>query len=72
VSSALLMGSTTTFAGDLALLVGVHRGETAVAPALAFGVIRHPVDLQRDWGTCCSTDEIRGEYENRSTASTPL
>jgi len=47
VSSALLMGSTTTFAGDLALLLGIHRGEPAVASALAFGVIRHPADLQR-------------------------
>ena len=36
VGRAFLMSHSTAFAGDLALLLGIHRGKTAVASALTF------------------------------------
>ncbi len=66
MSSALLVRGASAFAGDLALLVGVHRGKTAVAPARTFRVVRHPADLQRYWETKCGTVYIRFEYSKRS------
>jgi len=55
MSGSLLMRGTTALAGDLALLVGIHRGKSAIASALAIGVVRHPADLLRHWETKCGT-----------------
>ena len=66
MSGALLGCGASALAGDLALLVGIHCGETAVASARAFRVVRHPADLQRYWETKCSTDYIRFADSKRS------